>query len=139
MTVKVGKTVNITQKAINRDGTPYDPDAPKKGDVFVAGYDGNHAVLWKNGVAQYLTDGTEEAWANSVFVSGRDVYVVGAERTAEGYKVAKFWKNGEAQNFTDGTRHAEAYSVFVSGNSVYVGGLRMKYAEHLTITVFYIG
>jgi hypothetical protein len=39
----------------------------------------NIAKLWKNGMATSFTDGTKEASANSVFVSGSDVYVVGFE------------------------------------------------------------
>ena len=85
--------------------------------VYVAGNDGGRAVLWKDGVMQYLTDGSEWASSNSVYVSGNDVYVVGYERI-EGRSEAKMWKNGVVQNLGSG----EAESVFVSGNDVYVAG-----------------
>jgi hypothetical protein len=43
-----------------------------KVDVYVAGVNGNFAKLWKNGVAQNLTDGTCYAEARSVFVVKRN-------------------------------------------------------------------
>ena len=94
--------------------------------VYVAGYVKGEfgksvATLWKNGVPQSLTDGKYNAGANSVCVSGNDVYVVGYERNAT-VSVAKLWKNGIAQNLTDGTHAANAHSVCVSGSDVYVVG-----------------
>jgi hypothetical protein len=95
-------------------------------DVYVAGYEntyvstvdeetgrigtphGTFAVLWKNGVPQYLTDGVEQAWANSVYVFGSDVYVAGFENG-----VAKLWKNGVEQELVTKGRSSSAYSVFV--------------------------
>ena len=94
-------------------------------DVYVVGctrlkFAGNSvgnsvATLWKNGVAQYLSDGNNDAEANSVFVLGNDVYVVGQD----GW-VATLWKNGVAQNFTDGEHDASISSVFVLDNEVYM-------------------
>ena len=49
-------------------------DVAGKGDVYVAGYEYSFqagsqvAKLWKNGVAQNLSDGTRYAMAYSVFV-----------------------------------------------------------------------
>jgi hypothetical protein len=95
-------------------------------DVYVVGsaYGGAHQVarLWKNGVAQNLTDSTYESIANSVFVSGSDVYVAGYEKNTHGYKVAKLWKNGVVQDLTDGYHDAEANSIYVAGTDVYVVG-----------------
>ena len=110
-------------------------------DVYVAGCeirfrDGQYyhcASLWKNGVAQYLTEeSTEQVAANSVFVSGKDVYVAGNDYVnytniygTHSVSVAKLWKNGVAQNLTNGQEsgfNAWANSVFVSGSDVYVAG-----------------
>jgi hypothetical protein len=83
------------------------------------------AVLWKNGVAQKISDAF---YANSVFVDGSDVYVAleGYEATlVEGFNyynrtsIAKLWKNGIVQNLPGGTA---ATSVYVSNNDVYVTG-----------------
>ncbi|MDR0815762.1 MAG: hypothetical protein LBN37_08450, partial [Bacteroidales bacterium] len=85
--------------------------------VYVAGSDGNVATVWKNGTATPLTDGTKDAEARSVYVSGTDVYTAGYEGN-----VAKVWINGTAQNLTDGTKDAVANSVYVSGTDVYAAG-----------------
>jgi len=57
-------------------------DTTKEPDVYVVGYEEDeeeyrNVTLWKNGVAQRLTDGKKYASAKSVFVSRTDVYVVG--------------------------------------------------------------
>lgn len=94
--------------------------------MYVAGveYNGttNVAKLWKNGVAQNLTDGTMYAYAYSVFVEGNDVYVAGFEDNSSNVYVAKVWKNGTAQDLTNGTNYAIARSVYVSNGDVYVVG-----------------
>lgn len=95
--------------------------------VYVAGAIGNAAVLWKNGVVTYLTDGSHQAAANSVFVSGTDVYVAGYENSTWG-DIAKVWKNGVATKLDGGlypngsSYDARGNSVFVSGTDVYVAG-----------------
>jgi len=113
-----------------------------KGDVYVAGWErcgqpDNYgskcfvAKLWKKGIAQDLTDGTYDAQAFSVYVSGSDVYVAGHVRYGQpdGYgsyfTVATLWKNGVAQDLSDGTGHAQAFWVCVSGRDVYVGGSKL--------------
>jgi len=114
---------------------PQAAEAPKQqptveeraGDVFVAGAvhighleDGgvSHATLWKNGVAQTLS--SAHSYANSVFVSGGDVFVAGEDRAK-----ATLWKNGVAQTLSSADSYAR--SVFVSGGDVFVvGGGRDK-------------
>jgi hypothetical protein len=97
-------------------------------DVYVAGWELNSsgvrvAMVWKNGVGSSLTNGSSAATANSVTVSGVDVYVGGAELDgSNGNSVAMLWKNGVATAFTDGTLNAGVGEVVVSGTDVYVTG-----------------
>ena len=102
-------------------------------DVYAAGYESRNvlrdgfyntvysvAKLWKNGVAQNLSDGTTvKTSASSVYVSDGDVYVAGHEIIGN-KRIAVLWKNGVMQRLTDGSAWEVASSVFVSGNDVYV-------------------
>jgi hypothetical protein len=113
--------------------------------VYVAGKDGNSAVLWKNGAMQRLSSGSHDAEARSVFVSGKDVYVAGWEDNGQldndedilkaqmgiptsgggstkRKSVATVWKNGTAARLTNGSCAAKAFSIHVLGNDVYVAG-----------------
>jgi len=101
----------------------------------VAGYEKNaqtsgDAKLWKNGVAQNLTDGTYHAEPYSVFVSGNNVHVGGYEyfdKYIDGYFFsnwgysATLWTNGTAQKLSNEVTSV-IYSVFVSGSDVYAVG-----------------
>jgi hypothetical protein len=86
-------------------------------DIYVAGFDGVHAVYWKNGTEVVLTDGTKQAVATSICISNNDVYVAGYEGL-----VAKYWKNGTAIALTSGSLPARATGIAVSGNNVAVSG-----------------
>ena len=134
---KNGKPQNLTE------GTRYaaaNSVFVSDGNVYVAGYEASGqeytdrsgayryiAKLWKNGVAQNLTDGTNEAQAKCVFVSGSDVYVAGYERNEDGNNYAKVWINGVVHNISD--NYSMAFSVFVSDNNIYVGGSEGGYTS----------
>jgi CTP:molybdopterin cytidylyltransferase MocA len=87
-------------------------------DIYAVGYEftgsfaNSIAKAWKNGVATSLTNGSNQAYASSVFVLGSDVYIAGSESNGT-TTVAKIWKNGVATSLTNGTNDAEAYSIFV--------------------------
>ncbi|WP_462135768.1 LVIVD repeat-containing protein [Porphyromonas endodontalis] len=111
-------------------------------DVYVAGWDSQSATLWKNGVAEKLTDGSNPASARSVFVSGNDIYVVGSAR--RGSKVvAMLWtKRGESgswesKNLTDGSRDAYANSIYVIDNHIYIAGVEEKENSPLDIAMLW--
>jgi hypothetical protein len=71
------------------------------------------AVVWKDGLATNLTDGTKDAYVNSVYVSGGEVYLLGQEYNGVKY-LAKVRKNGSVSDLTDGSQMANASSIFVS-------------------------
>ncbi|MDR1552039.1 MAG: hypothetical protein LBS69_01065 [Prevotellaceae bacterium] len=78
-------------------------------DVYIVGYESKDksdyfvgdsivAKLWKNGIEQSLSDGTDKAWAKSVYILNNDVYVAGFDGND-----AILWKNGVAQKISKGT------------------------------------
>ncbi len=92
-------------------------------DVYVAGWelDGNARIgkVWKNGVAQALSQAPDESIATAVAVGGDGaVYVVGC---ASGGR-ATAWRDGVPQTLSDGLTDACAEDVAVSGSDVYVAG-----------------
>jgi hypothetical protein len=100
------------------------------GDVYIAGnkfysttsYTTSEATCWKytNSLQTItLTDSRyTEARANSIDVSGNDIYVVGWERGNPDF-IAKLWKNGIDTVFADAS---QLQSVKVSWEDVYVTG-----------------
>ena len=65
-------------------------------EVYVAGYELNTAgkqvaKVWKNGVVTALTNGQQHAIANSVYVSGNDVFLAGYQSNGGTY-VATLWE-----------------------------------------------
>jgi hypothetical protein len=111
-------------------GTGTDTNTSAVPEVYMAGQVGTFAVFWKDGVLHKLTDGETGggygAYANSVYVSGNDIYVVGWDDNAStrSTRTAILWKNGVAQKLSDEPTYAyaSANSVYVSGNDVYVAG-----------------
>jgi len=91
-------------------------------NVYVAGNECGKAVLWKNGIAQNLTDRNYPTWASSIYVSDNGVYVAGAEYCTQKW-IARLWKNGVVQDLAVvGKDQSWAHSVYVLGNDVYVAG-----------------
>jgi hypothetical protein len=95
--------------------------------VYVAGMEGEKAVLWDNGKAQILPNQPnaypgQRYEAMSVFVSKGKVYAAGYTWNQKGVPVATLWVNGEAQYLGEGAISTDAYSVFVDGDDVYVAG-----------------
>ncbi|MDR0998288.1 MAG: hypothetical protein LBL70_04410, partial [Treponema sp.] len=89
-------------------------------DVYVAGYEKNAgACYWKNGRQTALSGGREGS-AQSITVSGDDVYVVGTFRS--GSWVACYWKNSILTVLTNGRTEAGPRAVVVSGSDVYIAG-----------------
>ena len=113
-------------------GCPAEPQLPEVTTLYTAGYvyseasNTNIARVWKNGIPEDLTDGTYNAAANSVYVSGTDVYVSGYETKDTdndgSVQEARYWKNGTEVILGGGTTHSDAYSIFVDGSDVYVSG-----------------
>jgi len=114
------------------DSNPVDQDQQYQIDIYVAGYETNDSSLksvatyWKNGVPEYLTDGTYEARATSIYVFEGDVYVAGCEDNEFKKSVAKYWKNGNPIVLTDGTHSAIIMSIFVSDGDVYAAGSELN-------------
>ena len=96
-------------------------------DIYVCGYEKKSttgrfiATVWKNGIATSLTDGTNNAVANDVAVSGNDVYVVGFQEDANGVQTARLWKNGVQASLVT-TPGSLANKVVLNGDDVYILG-----------------
>ena len=90
-------------------------------DVYVAGYEINAngtylAKYWKNGLAISLTDGSKNAIAKGIAVSGKDVFIVGED---DGF--ATLWKNGQSTKLTERKGVAEAIFITADNNQYVVG------------------
>jgi hypothetical protein len=108
---------------------------PTPENVFVVGLESNgigplQAKLWNNGRIITLSNPSAPANANSVFVSGTDVYASGSENNN-----AVYWKNGVLKVLASSPNKkgtvplavGTGNSVFVSNNDVYVAGYEQKY------------
>ena len=71
--------------------------------------------IGKNGNPVNISDGTKNAYATCIAVSGNDVYVAGyEEKTAGAFDyVAKYWKNGTPVILGEISKESAAYSIFL--------------------------
>ncbi len=115
-------------------GCPAEPPLPEVTTLYTAGYVYSSNIkiarVWTDGIPEDLTDGTYDAAANSVYVSGTDVYVSGYETKDTdndgSVQEARYWKNGTEVILGGGTTSSDAYSIFVDGSDVYVSGYEME-------------
>jgi hypothetical protein len=98
------------------------------GDVYVAGQqfdtltNNRRAILWKNGVADSLSDGSADVLVSSLTIDGSDIYVCGNTAGPTGY-VSTVWKNGQLLPMQGGSSGPlYAWGVGVVNGAVYVGG-----------------
>lgn len=100
--------------------------------VYVSGYEDvngkNAATVWLNGVPTPLTDGTATALANTLFVTGTDVYAAGYQKNnTTNRKVAKIWKNGQEEVLSDGVYDSQITAIHVTeGGDVYAIGYESR-------------
>lgn len=93
--------------------------------VYVVGWQGQVAKLWKNTVATDLTTGASSGRvvAVDVFVNGKDVHIIGDDYSDDTHSRAVYWKNGVPTYLTGSNINSYAHSVVVtSASDVYVGG-----------------
>src|ERR1700679_2249254 len=76
-------------------------------DVYVAGISADTSIYWKNGMAAGL-GGASNVIANSIAVSGSDVFIAG-ELFINGNYVAALWKNGTAMVLADQSKSPLSY------------------------------
>jgi hypothetical protein len=89
-------------------------------DVYVGGYEGNQARLWKNGNIIELPN-SQNYRIKSIAVAGADVYALGECNCWEGAKV-RYWKNGITTDVSGESEIAFGYSLALSGTDVYIAG-----------------
>lgn len=99
------------------------------GEPYIAGTEllgnGSRGIirLWKNGNKQDVTNGSTDAEATCLVVSGNDVYIGGNEKADASNTPTKavLWKNGVAHTFTtDASLSSYVSAIAVSGPDVYV-------------------
>lgn len=96
------------------------------GSAFTTGQTISHfkAYYWENNIPHALTDGSKEANAQAITVSGTDVYVCGYEAKAVSSTIgiAKYWKNGVLTNLGSGDYSTSSTGIAVKNTDVYVSG-----------------
>jgi hypothetical protein len=101
-------------------------------DIYVLGNIGfalpggggaNAAVYWKNG--KMIKLGNDPSYANSMAISGTDIYICGYATINDQY-VAAYWKNGVIQSLGN-IPYSSANSIKVDGADIYIVGTAGSY------------
>jgi hypothetical protein len=85
----------------------------------IANLNSQVSAYWKNGVQVNLPG--PSSYANSIYVSGNDVYVTGYTYSA-GNRTGVYWKNGVIVNLSNGTTDVVATGIYILGTDIYVAG-----------------
>jgi hypothetical protein len=120
---------SVNPSSVKTTDTTNQPGAVTPGSgIYIAGYETTTndigqiirvAKIWKNGIATALTDGTNDAAANSVFVTSTDVYAAGYKSNGN-IDIATVWKNGKATALS--ANYSRITSMYVFGEDVYLVG-----------------
>lgn len=97
-------------------------------DVYMVGWEYPTAMLWKNGVAIPLSDGTRSTEATRVRVIDSSVHIMGAEIFGPYYDypfVVSYWKDGVLTKIKDGIL-GYAMDFAISGSDIFVVGFDYK-------------
>ncbi len=92
--------------------------------LHIVGREDYIATYWHAGNVYRLGKSQVSSDANSLFISGNDVYIVGYEMSLTGKYTAMLWKNNLPNSLTDGNEDAMANGVAVVNSDVYVVGQR---------------
>jgi hypothetical protein len=123
----IGVTVSTTS-CKSDPGSIFKEGVSEKQFVLVAGYNGtpgtNHvAKYWLDGNETALTNGTTDAFANSISVSGSDVYIAGTEAASDNsYALPVYWQNNSEVKLPIKSNFGSANAVYTSGNNTYIAG-----------------
>ena len=120
--------VALTTTSCKSDpGSIFKDGHSEKPIVLVAGYSGTNgtkhvARYWVDGHETVLTNGTNDAYANSIFVSGSDVYIAGTDAAPDTYGFPVYWQNNSEVKLPIISASGTANSIYVSGGNIYVAG-----------------
>jgi hypothetical protein len=100
-------------------------------------------ILWKDGVSSPITNGSQYATANSIAVSGTDIYVGGSicQTVEPDCQHAVYWKNGTLTQLSSDPDSVvsgiavSATTVFASGNTSVPAGFSAEYWENGVPTI----
>jgi len=94
--------------------------------LYVAGYESNGskkvAKLWKNGVAQNISNGNFDATIAAIAVKNDKVYLTGYEADGPSGSRGKYWIDGVPTVVNSSNSQGFGSSIAVSGTDVYVAG-----------------